>query len=179
MSEHKTCFPDDLKTAWSLKSTPLSFSTIQLGDKGPTQVKIPFETNSGGSVGLIVDISEISKVVSVGLGDDGTRAKDDGNHQTGGGVPTQGNREASIDNREDSNEWFVQDYHPVGIFVFWPISVFVRNGPDQGERPAKLDEVLTAFPQERIISENSESFVEFNRSLMKWEPIDYTDIIPD
>jgi len=174
---HPTGFPDDLRQASGLKGTPLSFSTIQGADQGPWQGGDL--ANAGGSVGVIVDIKETGSVISVGPGDDGTKAQSDGNHQTGGSPPSADACAKSIDDRLTANEWFVQDFVPLGIFVFLPARVFVRSaeGTFQGEREATLDEILAAFPNQRMFGSHAGAFLEYIRTERRSRPVEYPEIV--
>jgi hypothetical protein len=175
MSEHPDGFPLDLRNAIGLKGIPLSFSTIQATDKGPSQVPVPADANSGGSVGLIVDIKDAGSVVTVGPGDDGTKAHVSGNHQSGGSSPTDITCEKSIACRTSTNEWFVQDYIPLGIFTFLPPRAFWKGN---GEGPIELEDVLNAFQSERVFTTISGSFQEWDRDAECWRLVEYDDIVP-
>jgi hypothetical protein len=169
---HPTCFPEDLRDAQALRGIPLSFSTIGVNDS---------QVNADGSVGLVVDIQETGSVISVGAGDDGTRANafGEGAHQTGGKLPSEFECAKSIGARRgSSNEWFVQNFTPLGIFVFAPLLVFVRRGSEQGERPSTLTEVLSAYPNQRVFTIQAGAFQEFGRKRQKWLPVAYGDIVP-
>ena len=178
MSEHRTGFPEDLHDAANLRDTPISFSTIQVGDRGPCHVNPPSDANAGGSIGLVVDILDSGSIVTVGPGDDGTRASETGQHQSGGSTADTISCADSIDYRVTANEWFIQDYIPLGIFVFLPAMVFVRDGAEQGERPTDLKEILAKFPDQRLFAAFSGSFHEFDRTTCQWKVVAYGDIVP-
>src|SRR5262249_17263246 len=100
-----------------------------------------------------------------------------------GWPPTAENCVASIDQRRhgESNEWTVQDYRPIGIFVLFPILVrrmqlFIGQGV-LGEVPIDLREVVDAFPGHRIFSVNDRTFLEWDRDRSEWNPVAYNDII--
>lgn len=181
MSDHATGFPDDLRQAATLKDVPLSFSTIQVSDHGPHHVPLR-EANAGGSVGMVVDIRDFDSVVTVGAGDDGTDFLPDNTVQSGGSPPSACACARSINNRIDptgvkedrSNEWFVKNYLPIGIFVFDSTHVFIAGA---GERPCSLDEVLNAFSSDRIFGTNGTSFTEWDRTSKTWNPVTYEDIV--
>jgi hypothetical protein len=176
--KHPTGFPNDLRHAMNLLGIPISFSTIQVGDLGPCQVPNPAASNAGGSVGLVVDIHDIGSVITVGPGDDGTQASATGNHQSGGSVPDPLTCAASIDNRVTANEWFVQNYTPLGIFVFLPAMVFVKSPVGQGERSTNMQEILSEYPNQRVFAASSDSFHEYDRSQGHWLSIAYNSIVP-
>lgn len=177
MSGHCTGFPDDLHQASKLKGVPLSFSTIQANDRGPWQGGPPSDTNAGGSVGLVVDIKEAESVISVGPGDDGTKASPTGNHQTGGSEPSAYECARSIDKRVTANEWFVRDYIVLGIFIFCPARVFVRNGCVQEERDTCLLEVMNAYSEYRVFTTLAGSFQELDLACSSWQSVTYSNIV--
>jgi hypothetical protein len=97
----KLVFPNDLIQAMRLRDTPLSFSTIEIGDT------IPHVGRGGaeGSIGLLIDLGADSRVLSVSPGDSGSYY----NEQTGTGnslglETTAQNCADSIDKRQPSNE---------------------------------------------------------------------------
>lgn len=89
----------------------------------------------------------------------------------------------SIDQRETSNEWRIADYVPVGIFILPPI--FVRQAqtleglhePILAEVGLSLEQAIAPFPDQRILSANARTFLEFERAAQDWKPIAYDDII--
>jgi hypothetical protein len=97
---------------------------------------------------------------------------------------TAENCAASIDKRDPSNEWHVQDYVPVGIFILPPITVrqIQRvegfDEPISGEIELRLDQAVAPFPDERIFTVNKETFLELDRSTGRWNAVAYDDIIP-
>ena len=73
-----------------------------------------------------------------------------------------------------NNEWRVQNYKPLGFFVFQPIFVFERSG----EYQISLDQLLATFPEDRIFSNGDGAFQEYNRATHQWMPAAYCDIVP-
>jgi hypothetical protein len=134
MARHpELVFPHDLCQAMELSGVPLAFSTIQRGDTNP------YVTGSGGaegSIGLLVDISRGTIIHKVYWADIGS-------NETGslGFLPTEKNCADSIDKRRDSNEWRVENYAPVAIFILPPI--FVRQMFDVGGVPTPGPKKLT------------------------------------
>lgn len=171
--KHPTGFPGDLHNAKALAGCRLSFSTIQAGDRGPWQGGHPAHANAGGSVGIVVDIKETGSVITVDADDSGSGALG-----SLGKPPAPQTCADSIDHRRASNEWWAQDYTPLGIFLFLPAYVFVKGPNGQGECPIDLAGVLRAFPHDRILSTDGRSFTEYNRSVGKWIPVSYGDIVP-
>lgn len=164
-------FPDDLLTAMTLVGVPLSFSTIQRGDTNPQRNGPGGE----GSVGLLVDIGSDTAIRSVSSGDSGSNSCG-----SLGWPPNDQTCAESIDKRETSNEWHVQDYVPIGIFVLQP--VLVRNLSKfedytiSGELCISLHECISNFPDQRIFSVNDVAFLEYNRSDAAWIGIEYDTI---
>lgn len=175
-------FPDDIRNAMSLRGVPLSFCTILSGDIGPYQ-GVAFESaNSCGSVGMIIDILDDTSVQTVGSSDDGTYYDNKtGTWISGGSTPDSNTCAQSVDARQSSNEWFVKDFKPVGIFVFQPI--FVRKtaetelGRIDAEGSISLDEVVAGFPEMRIFSIGGGQFIEYDRERRAWNRVDYAQII--
>jgi len=173
-SKHATGFPEDLQNAKTLREKDLSFSTIFASDRGPSQVHDFADANAGGSVGLVVDIKEAGSVVSVSTNDAGSNE-----FGSFGDPPSERACIQSIDERNDgepggNNEWRVQDYISLGIFVFFPAFVFKPGG----EVPVTLDALLATFPDNRIYSAGKGSFHEYNRETGQWMPISYSEIVP-
>ena len=171
---HPTGFPDDLQNAMTLTGCPISFSTIQVKDRGPWQGGHPADANAGGSVGVVVDIKDVGSVNTVDPNDSGSSA----HGGSGGHSPDCQACNESISKRKTANEWWVQDYIPLGVFVFLPARVFVKTPTCQGERDAGLSEILAAFPNDRIYSVLNGSFVEYDRQAAQWNSIGYADIVP-
>lgn len=169
MSGHAIGFPEDIRNAMTARDQRLCFSTIQLGDRGPTQVCASGEASAGGSVGMVVDILDAGSVCSVSPFDGGAIGP-----ENGGWFPSEDECARSINERTDSNEWFVQNFVPIGIFVFEPALVVVRARG--GEVPISLDQVVEAFPEQRIFSAK-ETFVEWDKSTKSWIPVTYDDIV--
>lgn len=168
-------FPDDLRRALSLANVPLSFSTIQPGDTNPYVVG--GRGGAEGSVGIVVDIGARTVVRSVS-------ASDSGSSELGslGNVANEENCAASIDMRERSNEWHVQDYIPMGLFVMPPIvvrkSLTIEGVEILGEEEIELKETIELFPDLRIFGASNETFYEYNRATEQWEASSYDQIIP-
>jgi hypothetical protein len=172
-TNHPTCFPADLEDAKTLVGKRLSFCTIQKNDRGPCQVDHPANANAAGSVGLVVDVNDTGSVVTVDWSDSGS-----GQAGSAGLPPDQTNCAASIAKRTTSNEWWVQDYKPLGIFVFRPAMVFVKREGGQGESHVDVPQILKAYPSDRIFSTEQGSFLEFNRPTGQWAPVTYGQIVP-
>lgn len=168
-------FPDNLRRALSLSNIPLSFSTIQPGDTNPHSGA--GRGGAEGSVGILVDISSTTIIRSVS-------ASDSGSSEMGslGSVANEVNCTASIDNRETSNEWHIQDYVPIGLFILLPIlvrrSVKIGDGDALLEVEIGLEEAIDPFPDLRIFGANAETFLEYNRTTQQWDPAAYDQIIP-
>lgn len=86
----------------------------------------------------------------------------------------------SIDERVTSNEWHVQGYLPVGIFILEPILVRrlvdIGGEPTAIERPIELAEAIACFPGMRIFSANEQTFLEWDRANGAWKVIAYDDM---
>lgn len=177
MSGHPKCFPDDLHGAATLAEQPLSFSTIQTGDRGPHQGGNPAHANAGGSVGIVVDVLDEGCVLTVGPGDDGTKAFKNGTYQSGGQKPCAPECAASIDDRKTANEWFIKNYRKVGVFVFEPTMVFIRNKGVQGEHYISTEKISDIFSDDRIFTVRGGKFLEYIRYLKEWTQIAYSDIV--
>lgn len=189
MSAHeaKFLYPEDLRNAARLQSIPLSFSTIQPGDIGPFEDDhTPRDGNAAGSIGLIVDITETS-VLTVGHSDDGTSINPTtGALNSGGQAPNEATCAASIDNRSTVNEWFVQDFRAIGIFVFLPAYARAKTlAPDgfggqvetYGDLPVQFVQILADFPEERIFTTSAGVFRQYGRRAMSWSDVSYDAII--
>lgn len=165
-------FPEDLRRAITLKETPLSFSTIQVGDTNPHMAG---RGGAEGSVGLLVDLGLGTHIESVSPGDSGSNA-------TGslGVPPTEESCTRSIDARATSNEWRIQNYVPVGIFILPPIRVRqaydVGGVPTVAEGPMTLERVIDCFPGQRVFSVNAHTFLEWDRASGRWRAILYDEI---
>jgi hypothetical protein len=177
MTRHLKGFPHDLRDARQLVGTPIAFSTIQVNDKGPGQVQNPADANAVGSVGLIVDIQDAGSVLSVAPTDIGSNSRITGYAHGLGKPPSAQTCADSIDlrSRTDNNEWVVQDYTALGIFVFKPSYVYVTNN---GDLPTSLAIVLSDFANDRFISVGNGSFVEYDKVTKTWTPISYAAIVP-
>ena len=167
-------FPHDLLRAMGLKAVPLAFSTIQTGDTNPF-----VEGGRGGaegSIGILVDIGPTTQIKSVSASDSGSNP--DGSF---GLPPTAENCASSIDDRETSNEWHIQDFVPIGIFVLPPlltrqVGVFMGE-PVSGDTPITFDDAIAPFPGLRIFGARADRFVEFDRASGKWRDIAYDEMI--
>ncbi|RWP07653.1 MAG: hypothetical protein EOR00_33445 [Mesorhizobium sp.] len=167
-------FPDDLRRAATLQGVPLAFSTIQRGDTNPNGTG---RGGAEGSVGMLVDIGPGTIIKSVSH-------QDSGSNEQGslGFEPTEENCASSIDQRVTSNEWHVQDYLPVGLFILPPI--FVRRMVDIGgaltpvEVRLQVPETVEPFPGVRVFSANAEKFLELDRPSGEWRAVSYDEIIP-
>ncbi|WP_431321256.1 hypothetical protein [Rhizobium sp. YTU87027] len=107
-------FPDDRRNAARLQGVPLAFSTILRGDTNPDGGG---RGGAEGSVGMLVDIGPRTIIRSVSHEDSGSNE-----YGSLGFDPTEENCARSIDLRKTSNEWHVQDYVPIGLFILPPIS---------------------------------------------------------
>ncbi len=173
-SRPELTFPDDMRQAMGLTGIPLAFSTIQRGDTNP------FGSGRGGaegSVGIIVDIGPATVIHSASPGDSGSSEMG-----SLGPPATEENCAASIDQRMTSNEWHVQDYVPVGIFILPPIVVRrVTNfmgEPIAGEVKLDLQTAVAPFPDQRIFGADAQTFWEFDRPSGQWRAVSYDEIIP-
>lgn len=173
-TKHPTGFPDDLKVAKGLIGQKLSFCTVLKNDRGPWQGGAPADANAPGSVGIIVDVQDTGSVISVDWSDSGSI---DGEGSLGH-APGPRTCADSISKRTTSNEWWVQDYTPQGIFVSLPAQAFVKRSGQQGEISVNLADVLAAFPDTRIFSVYDGSFVEFDRTAARWDSVTYGQIVP-
>jgi hypothetical protein len=173
-SRPELTFPDDMRQAMGLTGIPLAFSTIQLGDTNPHGGG---RGGAEGSVGIIVDIGPATVIRSVS-------PSDSGSSEIGslGLPPTEENCAASIDQRTTSNEWHVQDYVPVGIFILPPILVrqvaIVMDEPIPGEVELELQAAVAPFPDQRIFGADAQTFWEFDRASGRWRAVSYDDVIP-
>jgi hypothetical protein len=167
-------FPDDLRRAATLRGVPLAFSTIQRGDTNPDGGG---RGGAEGSVGMLVDIGTGTIIQSVSH-------QDSGSNEQGslGFEPTEENCANSIDQRVTSNEWHVQDYLPVGLFILPPI--FVRRMIDIGGALTpvpvclQIPETVEPFPGFRVFSANAKKFLELDRPSGEWRAVSYDEIIP-
>lgn len=172
-TNHSAGFPIDLIVARGLAGQKLSFSTIQKNDRGPWQVDNPADANAGGSVGLVVDVKDAGSVAAVDRADSGSNS-----YGSLGLTPNAANCTDSIEKRTSSNEWWVQDYKPLGIFVFLPARVFVTINGQQGEVDVDLPKVLAAYPADQIYGVSNGSFVAYDRGANCWYPTTYDRIVP-
>ena len=72
----------------------------------------------------------------------------------------------------------MQDYIPLGIFVFLPARVFVKRGEEQGKAEVNFQDILSAYPSGRIFSACKGNFVEFDRVAGQRDPVTYGQIVP-
>lgn len=167
-------FPENMLRALTLKGVPLSFSTIQPGDTNP---QMAGRGGAEGSVGILVDIGPGTVIKSVS-------ASDSGSSELGslGNAPTEDNCADSIDKRLTSNEWHVQDYIAIGIFILPPIwvrqSFEIEGVKTSTEVKIGLEEAIEPFADLRIFSAQTEKFLEYNRSTTQWGSVPYDQIIP-
>jgi hypothetical protein len=171
-TRHPTCFPADLEDAKTLVGQRLSFCTIQKHDRGPWQGGHPAYANAVGSVGLVVDVKDQDSVVTVDWSDSGS-----GEAGSAGLPPSQPNCAHSIAKRTTSNEWWVQDYAPLGIFVFLPAKVFIKREGQQGEVDVSFQCILANYKSDRIFSILEGSFVEYDRNAGRWGQVTYGQIV--
>lgn len=167
-TRHPAGFPKDLIVAKGLNGQRLSFATIQGNDRGPWQVGHPADANGAGSVGLVVDVEDVGSVVAVDCTDSGSN-----DFGSLGLTPNAANCMRSINERTSSNEWWVQNFAPLGIFVFLSARVFVKRNGEQGEVEVGLPAILAAYPEDRIYSVANGSFVEYDRGAGRWPPTTY------
>ena len=188
-SPMRTCrstkFPDDLKTAMRLKKGIVCFSLFCVTMSDFLQVQGSTEKeNAAGNVGLVVDIKNTGSVIAVDSSDCGSILNSDtSKRQYLNNKPTKSTCAASIDERQGYNEWLVQNFDVVGIFVFEPICVWkeirIGNAVDYAEVPISLSEVLKAFPDLKIISTCNGSFRLYDRLQEEWLVTNYDDILLD
>ncbi len=176
-------FPDDLKNAMTLKNVGLAFSTVQIGDSGVVLTHdAPNEENATGSVGIVVDIPQNECVRAVSASDAGSHLDGKtGKTISDGEFPTEETCAQSIDLRTSYNEWIVENYNTIGIFLFQPTFV-LREQIVCGDTvvvPAEINvcEVANSFPDQRLFSLDEVFFREFDRMTMQWRKVLYTDII--
>ena len=150
-SRPELMFPHDMMQAMALTGISLAFSTIQPGDTNPHGGG---RGGAEGSIGIIVDIGPGTVIHSVS-------PSDSGSSEIGslGLTPTEENCAASIDQHMTSNEWHVQDYVPVGIFILPPIvarqvAIFMGE-PTAGEVELNLQTAVAPFADQRIFSANA------------------------
>ncbi|WP_417463179.1 hypothetical protein [Kordiimonas sp.] len=179
-SDPSRYFPHDMNNAMSLTGVGLAFSTIQKGGRfDPTDTG---KSGAEGGVGIVVDIAPTTHVLKVHPSDMGSSPY--GGTASGLGVPPMPLACAnSIDSRLRSNEWLVQDYKVVGIFVLPPLLVRL---PIPGLVPESyIESKITVgavanhfFPHHRIYSANTQTFIEFDRASRTWQDVGILDIYP-
>jgi hypothetical protein len=151
-------FPWDLRKAMALSGVPLSFSTIQRGDTNPF---MEGHRGAEGSIGVVVDIGPNTVITSVSAGDSGSNSEG-----SLGVVPSEQNCADSIDKRLTSNEWRVQDYQSIGIFILPPIVVrqvsSVNGDLVAGEVEIDLAQAIAPFSDKRIFTANQQKFLELD-----------------
>jgi hypothetical protein len=166
-------FPDDLLNAMTLEGEPLSFSTIQRGDTNPHRQG---RGGAEGSIGLLVDVGPATVIHSVS-------ADDSGSSRLGslGLAPTAENCAASIDKRITSNEWYVENCVPAGLFSLSPIYVRkimnIDGDPVPSEIELTLADAIAPFPGKRVFTANISEFLELDRASSQWHAVDYDTII--
>lgn len=172
MSRHDDLFfPEDMRRALTLKGVPLAFSTIQRGDTNPQGGG---RCRAEGSIGIVIDIGPSTIIHSVS-------SDDSGSNPLGslGKPPTAGNCASSINLRQTSNEWVIQDYEPVGIFLLppllvrQPVEIDGIDEPVPGEVPIDLKQAIAAFPGQRIFTADARTFLEWHRHRNQWTAISY------
>jgi hypothetical protein len=176
-SDPSRYFPHDLNNAISLTGIPLAFSTIQKGDTFD-----PTDTGKGGaegSIGILVDIAPTTQVLKVHPSDMGS--SNYGGQATGAGAaPTPVTCAQSLDQRTRSNEWFVQDYKTIGIFVLPPLLARLPIPGIPGsyaEGEVELASIVnTHFPGHRVFGADANTFWEFDRSSRQWVGVGIRDI---
>lgn len=181
MNRHSTCYPCDLKNAQQLIGTPLSFSTVQVGDLGMHQATNVRSATTAGNVGMLVEIGESASDDTVGRRDDGTsHDNQSGGKVSGGESVSEESCEASIVNRVSYNEWSIRNYKPIGIFVLEPYWVWMEvvcEGEEVfGDVKICLSRILSDFPEERIFTLEEGKFKEYNRAKEEWVDISHSDI---
>jgi hypothetical protein len=125
---------------------------------------------------MLVDIGPSTHIRSVS-------PRDSGSNPNGslGLPPTAENCASSIDDRKIRNEWHIQDFVPIGIFVLPPLltrQVTVLMGePTSGDTPTTFGDAVAPFPGHRIFSAREDRFVEFDRASAKWRNIVYDDMV--
>lgn len=168
-------FPDDIGQGMTLTGVPLSFSTIQVGDTNP---QMQGRGGAEGSVGMLVDIGPGTLIHSVSPSDSGSSLLG-----SLGLRPTEQNCIDSIDKRATSNEWHVQDYVPLGIFVLPPIWVRQIFDVDGAKTPVEvqldLAQAIAPFGAHRIFSANTKTFLEYNRGTQQWLAVTCDQILTD
>lgn len=177
MSSHpELLFPGDMHQAAKLRGVPLAFSTILCGDGNPWSGG---HGGAEGSIGMIVDIGPGTIIRRVAPHDIGSSPLG-----SGGLEPSAESCAESIDHRTTSNEWHVQDYEPVGIFILPPILVrrsLAVPGLDEpviDDAPITLEQAINPFPMSRIFSATENTYLEYERARAGWRAITYDDIIP-
>jgi hypothetical protein len=164
-------FPEDLRRALTLKGVPLAFSTIQIGDTNPHRGG---RGGAEGSIGIIIDRGPGMIIHSVSPGDSGSNP-----FGSLGKLPTAGNCASSINLCQTSNEWVIEDYQPVGIFLLrpllarQPVKIDGIDEPVPMEVPIDERQVIAAFPGQRIFSADAQSFFEWRSHANQWTAIRY------
>lgn len=172
-------FPDDVKNAMTLRGTSLAFSTIQKGDRFD-----PTDTGKGGAEGstrMLVDIAATTRVLKVHPSDMGSYIDNSGRADGMGSPPTAESCARSIDDRNRSNEWLVQDYEPLGIFILPPLLVRGRipnfDPATYAEMPIDFDKLADhVFPDLPIFTANGKTYGEFDRASRTWKEVGINDI---
>ncbi|QND70248.1 hypothetical protein [Tardiphaga robiniae] len=173
-------FADHIKQTIQSNNGPLPFSTIIASDIGPYQAGVHAEdANAVASIGIIIDVPRDDGVLAVAPCDIGLYMRTrDGKIRFGGMVPSAESCALSIDERRSSNEWLIQDYRVIGIFVFNPAYVSYQMSHDVVVDVAVAQEdLLAAFASHRVFSIRNERFVEFNFRAKLWEPVRYEAVI--
>ena len=156
-------FPEDFRRALTLRGVLLAFSIIQKGDTNPHGGG---RGGAEGSIGIVIDRGPGTIIHSVSPGDSGSNP-----FGSLGKPPTAGNCASSINRRQTSNGWVIQDYQPVGIFLLrpllarQPVKIDGIDEPVPMEVPIDERQVIAAFPGQSIYSADAQSFFEWRRSI--------------
>lgn len=198
MSKHRdVLFPADLRRAKGLRGRYLSFSTFGACDRGIDDVWLEAESHAAGYVGLVVDIRDVGSIYKVCHEDVGSFEDPPGTPHSNGDVPSLETCASSIDNREGTNEWYVKDFIPKGIFLVDPEEIQVRQvekapeglseedqhlwgDPDPKTatfQPYDVGQVFNDFPSDRIFSRRDGGFIEWDRTAKIWSPVTYEEIV--
>jgi len=115
-----TCYPDDLVQATANPHWGLACSVVKPGDG---------IGNAFGFVGIIVDVTKDTSVVAVSTDDCGSQVdRGTGKRIALDMIPTAEKCEKSLDERTKHNEWVVEDYEVMGIFVLRPPQIWSGSG---------------------------------------------------
>lgn len=182
MTRHEELiFPEDLKNAKLLQGHALSFSTVMRGDRGPYTGG--GTSNTGGCVGVVIAPPCVECLIAVTPSDAGSFLDAEGIVQAFGEEPTADTCRRSIAERTEVNEWVIKDFKPLGVFVLPPLMVrskdLIGGVETIFENEISLQEVLSAFPGDRVFSARPETYLEYDRSKDKWRAVSYQQIIDE